>query len=157
MRRSDKNSCLKQLEVLDKAIKNSNKNILQESQELEELEKLVAEKKAHIAAEVKLREQNTKTFDLISEKLLDEKTIRKTVTYGLNKGILDETAISIPPNSKFDQLLPEQRRALVDTMMFQNKQKSFSITINKGIDFFDGLIDTLTADAGCQEDLDDDN
>lgn len=157
MRRLDKKNCLKQLEELDKAIQNSNKSILQENREIEELERLVAEKKAHISEEVKRREQNTKTFDIISEKLLDEKTIRKTVTYGLNKGILNDAAISIPLNSKYEELLPEQRRALVDTMMVQNKEKSFALTINKGIDFIDGLIDSLIAGVECQEDLDDDN
>lgn len=157
MRRSEKKSCLLQLEVLDKAIQNNNKTLLQDHQELEELEKKVAEKKKHIEAETSQREQNTKTFDMLSERLLDDKTIQKTLTYGLNKGILDAAMISIPPNAKFEQLTAEQRRALIDTIMIQDKHTSFSSTINKGIDFFDNLIDTLTRDSKCEEDLSDDN
>lgn len=157
MRRSEKKSCLLQLEALDKAIQNNNKTLLQDHQELEELEKKVAEKRKHIEAEVSQREQNTKTFDMLSEKLLDDKTIQKTLTYGLNKGILDAAIIAIPPKATFEQLTSEQRRALIDTIMIQNKQNSFSSTINKGIDFLDNLIDTLTTDSRCEEDLNDDN
>ena len=157
MRRSEKKNCLKQLEALDSAIQKSNKTLLREKQELEELEKLVAQKKEYIEAEVKVREQNAKTYDTLSEKLLDDKTIQKTLTYGINKGILDGSMISILPKTKFEQLTSEQRRALLDILVIQNKENSFSTIIDKGIDFVDNLVEKLTTDTGCEEDLDDGN
>lgn len=157
MRRSEKKNCLKQLEALDNAIQKSNKTLLREKQELEELEKLVAQKKEYIEAEVKVREQNAKSYDTLSEKLLDDKTIQKTLAYGINKGILDESMISILPKTKFEQLTSEQRRALLDLLVIQNKENSFSTIIDKGIDFVDNLVEKLTTDMGCEEDLDDGN
>lgn len=157
MRRSEKKSCLAQLDQLDKAIHNSNTILLQEYQELDELEKKVAKMKEKIDGEAKIRDQNTKTFDIISERLLDEKTIQNAVSYGIKKGILDAASISIPPNAKFDQLSIEQRKALIDILKVQNKNNSFLSTINKGIDYCDYLLDMVITDGRCQEDLENDN
>ena len=157
MRLTDRQSYLKQLDALDRAIQNNNRTLLEDRQELEKLEKLVEERKKKIATVEKQKEHNIKTFDVISEKLLDKRTIQKTLTYGLNKQILSESMISIQPQATFDQLSDEQKRALIDVLLLKVKQGTFRSVFSKGIDLLDDLVDKLTVDGSCEEDLENDN
>lgn len=157
MRRSEKEAQFKQLKALHEGILNSNAVLLEQNQELDEIQQKEVQVKQAIYNETQSRDQKIQTFNNICEQLLDEKTIQKAITYGVKKGILDYSIISIPPNAKVDQLSIEQRTALIDVLSNQSASNSLRGFLERGVNFFDDVLDTIITRPEYQEELDNDN